>query len=75
MRAGAGHNGGVPEYYTIEEAESLLPEVAERMERLGALQRRAASGLAGSRQRAKRNGHRGGVDAYDRRPPLQRRAP
>jgi hypothetical protein len=63
MRAAPGHNGGVPEHYTIEEAESLLPEVAEHIERLGPLQRRAASSLSGSRQRAKRNGHRGGLDA------------
>ena len=63
MRARSGHNGGVPEHYTIEEADALLPEVAERMERLGALQRRAATGLAGDRRRARRNGHRGGLDA------------
>jgi Uncharacterized conserved protein (DUF2203) len=63
MRPGGGHNGGVPEYYTIAEADALLPEVAERMEHLGALQRRAATGLAGARRRARRNGHRGGLDA------------
>ncbi len=63
MRPGWGHNGGVPERYTIEQADALLPEVAERMERLGALQRRAATGLAGDRRRARRNGHRGGLDA------------
>jgi hypothetical protein len=63
VRPGWSHNGGVPECYTIEEADALLPEVAEGMERLGALQRRAATGLAGARSRARRNGHRGGLDA------------
>jgi hypothetical protein len=53
----------VPEHYTIAEADALLPEVAERMERLATLQRRAAAGLAGARRRARRNGHRGGLDA------------
>lgn len=58
-----GHNGGVPERYTIEEAEQMLPEVALRMARLAALQRQAAAALAGARRRARRNGHRGGLDA------------
>ena len=62
MPHGQGHNGGVPDYYTIAEADALVPEVAERMERLGALQRRAADGLARARHRARRNGHRGGLD-------------
>ena len=53
----------MPERFTIEEADALLPEVAERMERLAALQRRAAAGLAGARRRARRNGHRGGLDS------------
>ncbi|MFH1330363.1 MAG: DUF2203 domain-containing protein [Actinomycetota bacterium] len=51
------------ERYTIEEADALLSEVSERIERLATLQRRAASGLAGARRRARRNGHRGGLDA------------
>lgn len=49
--------------YTIEEADALIPEVAERMARLAALQRRAATGLGEARRRARRNGHRGGLEA------------
>jgi hypothetical protein len=52
----------VSEWYTIEEADALLPEVAERMARLSALQREAAEDLARARRRARRNGHRGGWD-------------
>lgn len=63
MRPGWQHNGGMAERYTIEEADALVPEVAERIARLGALQRRAATGLAGARRRARRNGHRGGLEA------------
>ena len=63
MRARGGHNGGVRERYTIEQADALLPEVAERIERLAALHRRGAAGLAGARRRARRNGHRDGLDA------------
>ena len=63
MRARGGHNGGVSERYTIEEADALIPEVAERMARLAALQRRAATGLGEARRRARRNGHRGGLEA------------
>ena len=51
------------EHYTIEEADALIPEVAERMARLAALQRRAATGLGEARRRARRNGHRGGLEA------------
>ena len=51
------------ERYTIEEADALIPEVAERMARLAALQRRAATGLGEARRRARRNGHRGGLEA------------
>jgi len=57
-----GHNGRVSERYTIEEADALIPEMAERMARLGALQREAAEYLARARRRARRNGHRGGLD-------------
>jgi hypothetical protein len=53
----------VSERYTIEEADALIPEVAERMARLAALQRRAATGLGEARRRARRNGHRGGLEA------------
>jgi hypothetical protein len=53
----------VPERYSIAEADALVPEVAERIARLGALQRRAAAGLAGARRRARGNGHRGGLGA------------
>ena len=52
----------MPEHYTVAEADALVPEVAERMERLALLQRRAAAGLAGARRRARRNGHAGGLD-------------
>jgi hypothetical protein len=63
MHPGWQHNGAVPEHYTLEEADALVPEVAERIARLGALQRRAAAGLAGARRRARRNGHRSGLEA------------
>lgn len=63
MPGGSGHNGGMPERYTIEDANALVPEVAERTARLAALQRRATAGLAGARRRARRNGHRGGLEA------------
>jgi len=62
MPGPGGHNGRVSERYTIEEADTLIPEVAERMARLGALQREAAEYLARARRRARRNGHRGGLD-------------
>ena len=51
----------MPERYTIEEAEALLPEVVGRTARLGELQRGAAAALARAGRRARRNGHRAGV--------------
>lgn len=51
----------MPERYTIEEADALLPEVVPRMTRLTALQRQAAAAVAGARRRARRNGQRGGL--------------
>jgi len=53
----------MPEHYTVEEADALIPEVAARLARLGELQRQAAGSLARARRRARRNGHRGGLDA------------
>jgi hypothetical protein len=61
-RSGHGHNGGVSPRYTIEEADALVPEVAERMARLVGLQREAAARLARARRRARGNGHGGGLD-------------
>jgi hypothetical protein len=52
----------VPERYTIEEADALVVQVAGRMSRLGELQKKAAAGLAGAQRRARRNGHREGLD-------------
>jgi hypothetical protein len=52
----------VPEHYTIGEADALIPEVAARVGRLAALQRRAASDMAQARRQARRNGHAGGLD-------------
>ena len=48
--------------YTIEEADALVPEVAERMARLVELQQEAAARLGRARRRARANGHGTGLD-------------
>jgi len=52
----------VARHFRIDEANALLPEVAERMQRLGELQAEAAAGAARARRRARLNGHGGGID-------------
>lgn len=49
-------------YFTIEEADALLPEVALRMARLVEAGRAAAEQLGRAQRRARRNGEPGGPD-------------
>lgn len=62
MPGRGGQNGVVSGWFTIAEADALVPEVSRRMTDLVELQRAAARQLAQARRRARGNGGGGGLD-------------